>query len=141
MRAAVIIAITFVCLNSCSEEIRLVEPALDVRMFRSWLFYGFQVSGDSLITPYPGETIVLNLRNDGRLDGQTSCNSFAGSFHFDPTGTLHLDSLRHTFVGCSPSSDPEFFAALEEANALNVVDTILYLYYDGRSSRMIFTPS
>ncbi len=132
--------VVLLCMTSCSKETRLLEPSLDAGIFKSWLFTGFEVIGDTIVPSFPGEEIVLNLHGNGRFDGSTNCNSYSGAFHFDPTGAFHPDSLRTTFWGCSPSSDIFFFPALEGTTAVLRVDSTLYLYYDNRRARLSFVP-
>lgn len=138
IRYLLLLASIHFCLGSCSKERTLVEPPLNADIFGKWLFSGFETVGDTIIPPYPGESIFLNIHVEGKFDGVTNCNTYEGAFHFNRDGTFHLDSLQTSFVGFEPSSDMDFFDALVRTTRMVAADTTLYLVYGPAGKRMNF---
>jgi heat shock protein HslJ len=49
----------------------------------TWTVQGYDPSGDGLVGPLPGSRLTVTLLGDGRLEGETACDTYIGGYTFD----------------------------------------------------------
>ena len=140
MNAFFVAAICASMLISCSNSNKINSDADFKKLKGSWqLNYitGPRIAFEGL---YPGQkpTITFDI-SEKKTKGNTSCNSFSGSFDADGTKINFIEPLVTTKMACQGEGEAVFLRTLLKINSYDVTEGYtLSLFTDGVAS-MRFT--
>lgn len=81
---------------------------------------------------------VLFIKETAKLNGDSFCNRYFGSFSFSDAGSLSVSNFGSTKMNCDDESkEIEYFAAIQNAKSYQLSNNILSLS-DGTKTTAVF---
>ena len=130
----------FLLLSGCSGSNKISSTSNTRKLRGTWLLNyitGPRIAFDGL---FPGEKPTIRFDVSGkRVTGNTSCNSYSGSFDAEGTTINFKEPLTSTKMACPGEGESVFLKILEKINTYDVTEGYtLSLFTDGVAS-MRFT--
>jgi heat shock protein HslJ len=140
MKSLLFIAVSLYLLASCSNGNKITSGLDSHKLKGTWqLNYitGQRIAFDGL---YPAEKPTITFDVSGkRISGNTSCNSFSGSFDASGAKISFKEPLATTKMACPGEGESVFMRTLEKINSYNVTEGYTLSLFTDSVASMRFT--
>ncbi len=122
--------------ENAPETIPNADPNIrELLVNNAWVWEKTLMNDDTVIAPNTVGDFVITFTNDGRVQGDTDCNNFGGSFTVDGTA-ISFGPLMSTLMYCEGSQETQFLKYFNEVDHVffdAAGNLVLLIKYDSGS--------
>lgn len=122
--------------ENASEATPNADPNIrQLLVNNAWVWEKTLMNDGTVIAPNTVGDFVITFTNDGRVQGDTDCNNFGGSFTVDGTA-ISFGSLMSTLMYCEGSQETQFLKYFNEVDHVffdEAGNLVLLIKYDSGS--------
>lgn len=114
-------------------------PMVENGLNGTWVWQKTILNDETIIMPKKIGEFTLSFKEDKRVNGETDCNNFSGSYYFDNMGNINFGPLATTMMYCDGSEEKIFtnFINKSKRYEINSSGNLILFFSDG-SGYLIF---